>query len=104
MKKHLILTYKLKPGILAADFEQWVKTIDQPTMRGLGTVSSFQTFRTEALLIGDKSPSHNYIEVFEINDFEAFTTKDMASEIVQNIMGSFMEKVDGVEFNIASEV
>ena len=36
----IILKYKLKPGVTRADFEHWVKTTDQPVMRGLTSVAA----------------------------------------------------------------
>ncbi len=36
---HLILTYRLKEGVSPVDFENWVKTVDQPAMRGLSRVN-----------------------------------------------------------------
>ncbi len=102
--KQLIITYRLKSDTTAAQFENWVKTTDQPTMRGLKRVSRFQTFRSEKLLLGEGSPSFDYIEIFDISDLDGFVSEDMAGAVVQKIIGEFMPQVENVEFVIASEV
>ena len=74
----IILKYRLKPGVTQADFEQWVRTVDQPAMRGLARVQAFNTFRVTGLLMGEGAPSVEYVEVFEIDDIAGFTGQDMA--------------------------
>ena len=101
---NLMLIYKLKPGVSRSDFEQWVRTTDYPAMRGLKRVKSFTTFRATGLLMGEGSPSMDYIEVFEIPDFAGFTTEDMGGAIVQNIMGQFMGFAEAPQFVLVSAV
>lgn len=102
--KHIIILYNLKPEVTAEQFEEWVRTVDQPNMRGLKRVSRFQTFRTEALLMGEGKPSVRYVEIFDITDLEGFTGEDMASDTVQMVLGAFMGLVDNPELIIAQEV
>jgi hypothetical protein len=102
--KQIIILYNLKPEVTSDQFEDWVRTVDQPNMRGLARVSRFRTFRTEALLMGEGRPSVQYVEVFDITDLEGFTGTDMPSEVVQMVMGSFMGLVQDPQFMIASEV
>ncbi|MAP95322.1 MAG: REDY-like protein HapK [Ponticaulis sp.] len=101
---HLILTYTLKKDVTNDQFENWVRTTDYPKMRSLSRVSSFRTFRTEGLLLGEGSPAHQYVEVFDIPDLDGFTSEDMPGGVVQSVMGEFMMFVDNPQFMIASEV
>jgi hypothetical protein len=100
----LILKYRLKPGVSPADFAHWVATTDHPSMRGLKSVSRFETYRITGLLMGAGAPSTEYIEVFEINDFATFTQVDMPGPVVQGVMGAFMGLVDAPEFMIAEAI
>lgn len=102
--KAIILLYKLKSGVTQADFENWVRTQDYPSMRGLKSVDSFTTYRLEERLLGEGSPSQQYVEVFHINDLGAFTGEDMPGETVQSIMGQFMGFAEAPEFIIAEAV
>jgi hypothetical protein len=101
---NLILLYNLKPGVAQADFEAWVRNQDQPTMRGLKSVSDFRTYRSTGLMMGDGKPSAQYIETFAINDMAAFGSTDMASAEVQKIVGSFMGFADAPQFILVDEV
>lgn len=100
----LILKYRLQAGLTAADFEQWVKTVDHPSMRGLTRVKRFETYRVTGLLLGSGQPSADYIEVFDIDDFAGFTGEDMPGKTVQAVMGQFMGFADAPEFMIAEAV
>jgi hypothetical protein len=100
----IILSYKLKDGVTQADFENWVKTVDHPAMRGLASVSRFETYRVTGLLMGEGQPSTSYIEVFELNDFAAFTGTDMPGDTVQGVMGQFMGFAETPEFMVAEAV
>jgi hypothetical protein len=102
--KQIIISYNLKPEVTPSQFEEWVRTVDKPTIAGLSRVSRFQTFRSEALLMGEGKPSYGYIEIFDITDFAGFTGIDMPGAIVQSVMGAFMGLVDNPQFVIASEV
>jgi hypothetical protein len=101
---NLFLLYTLKDGVTPADFEDWVRTTDYPSMRGLVRVADFRTFRAERLLMGEGSPSVAYIEAFTIPDLDGFVAEDMGGETVQSIMGQFMGFAEAPQFIIASEV
>jgi hypothetical protein len=101
---NLIIMYNLKPGVTPADFEAWVKSTDQPAMRGLARVADFQTLRAEKLLMGDGKPSVTYIETFSITDLDGFVAEDMPGATVQGVMGQFMGFADAPQFIVVSEV
>lgn len=100
----IILKYRLKPGVTQADFEHWVRTVDQPAMRGLARVQGFNTYRVTGLLMGEGAPSTEYVEVFEVEDIAGFTGEDMAGDTVQSIMGQFMGFADAPEFPLAERI
>lgn len=101
---YLMLRYNLKDGVLPSEFEKWVKEVDQPTMRGLRRVVSFDTWKVTGLLMGEGASSQQYFEIFEIDDLEGFGAQDMPGEAVQAIMGAFSAFVDNPEFNIAEKL
>ncbi|MGE3692221.1 MAG: hypothetical protein AB7F98_12675 [Novosphingobium sp.] len=100
----LILRYRLKQGVTTSQFEEWVRTTDQPAMRGLRRVAAFDTFRVTGLLIGQGAPAQDYVELFEITDLAGFTSDDMPGDTVQRIMGEFMGLVENPEFCIAEKL
>ena len=100
----LILLYSLKPDVTKADFETWVRETDQPAMRGLERVQSFDTYAAKSLLMGEGAPSVDYVEIFNIPDMAGFTSEDMPGETVQSIMGQFMGFVDAPQFIVCEDV
>ena len=101
---NLMLIYKLQPSVTPADFENWVRSTDYPAMRGLKRVKSFTTYRATGLLMGEGSPSMDYIEIFDIPDFAGFTAEDIGGPTVQNIMGQFMGFAEAPQFVLVQEV
>ena len=100
----VIIRYNLKPGVTPADFEHWVRTVDQPTLRGLARVKAFDTFRIERLLMGEGEPSAQYLELFHIPDLAGFMTEDMASAAMQAVMAQFDGFADAPEFLVAEKL
>jgi hypothetical protein len=104
MMAFLLLRYNLKDGVAPADFEQWVREVDQPAIRSLQRVKAFETYRATGLLMGDGAPSQSYFEIFEIDDMAGFTGEDMAGSTLQSIMAEFMGFADNPEFTIAERI
>lgn len=100
----VIISYRLNPGVTPADFEHWVKTVDQPTLRGLARVKAFDTFRIERLLMGEGAPSAHYVELFHIPDLAGFMAEDMAGETMQDIMAQFSGFAAAPEFMVAEKL
>ena len=100
----LILLYSLKDGVKKSEFEDWIRTVDYPSMRGIERVESFTTYRAESLLIGEGAPSVDYIEMFDIPDLAGFAGEDMPGETVQSVMGQFMGFTEAPQFIVCSEV
>ena len=100
----IIIKYQLADGVSRDQFEDWVRTKDQPAMRSLSRVDSFETYRVSGLLMGEGDPSVAYVEMFDVPDLDGFTGEDMPGELVQGVMGEFMGLVKDPEFLIAEKV
>lgn len=101
---NLMLLYKLKPGVTRDQFETWVRDTDYPAMRGLRRVASYVNHRTERRLVGEGSPSVDYVEVFDIPDLDGFVAEDMPGQTVRAITADFMGFADAPEFLVVGEV
>lgn len=101
---NLFILYTLKEGITPEQFEEWVRTTDQPAMRSLARVQEFRTYRAERLLMGEGKPGVAYIEAFAIPDLDGFVAEDMGGETVQTVMGGFMGFAEAPQFIVVSEV
>lgn len=101
---NLFVLYTLKEGVTPEQFEDWVRTTDQPAMRSLARVQDFRTYRAERLLMGEGAPGIAYIEAFAIPDLDGFIAEDMGGETVQTVMGGFMGFAEAPQFIVVSEV
>ena len=100
----LILTYHLKPGVSHETYQDWVRTVDYPTMRGLTRVASYANYRVEKQAMGDAPLPFSYMELFDIPDMPGFLAEDMGSSAVQTVMGEFMSFVDNPNFLLSDAV
>ncbi|MCC6313874.1 MAG: hypothetical protein IT337_07650 [Thermomicrobiales bacterium] len=86
---------KLRPGVAKADYEQWVREVDYPTARSLGTIESYVVARMEATLDGEPA-TYDYIERVEITNIDDYRAelgrpemaefaKDWASRVGESI-------------------
>lgn len=100
----LFVMYTLKEGVTPEQFEEWVRTTDQPSMRSLARVQDFRTYRAERLLMGEGTPGVAYIEAFAIPDLDGFIAEDLAGETVQKVTADFMGLAEAPQFIIVTEV
>lgn len=72
MSQRIIVLFNLQDGKSAEDYEDWARTKDIPGVNGLGSVDSFEVFRSEGLLFSQSTPPYQYIEILDVNDMERF--------------------------------
>lgn len=83
----IIVLFNLEPGKSRADYENWARTTDLPTVNALGSIDKFEVFEATGLLSGDAAP-YDYIEILDINDMDAFGS-DVATETMRKVAGEF---------------
>ena len=66
----LIALFNLKPGISTETYEDWARSVDLPTVRGLKSIDGFQVDRTLAVMGSDAPPPYKYIEIIDIKIFQ----------------------------------
>ena len=83
----VLVQYRLKENTSARDFETWLTTRDSPALRGLPSAVGYTNHRVRGLLMGDRGPDCDYVEMFDIPDFDGFTKQGMPGEVVQAVIG-----------------
>lgn len=101
---NVMITYRLKPGVTRDAFEAWVRDYDYPNIRSIRRVAAFTNHRVERLLIGEGTPSADYVEVFDIPDLDGFIAQDLGGDHLQAVMGEFMARVDDPQFLVVSPI
>ena len=100
----VVVSYRLKPGVTPADFERWVREVDQPTLRGLARVKAMDTFRIERPLFGEGDPSVRYVELFHIPDLAGFLAEDLPGAAMQAVLAQFEGFAEAPEFLVAEKL
>ncbi|KAB7646541.1 REDY-like protein HapK [Polymorphobacter fuscus] len=93
----IIALFNLKPGIDAADFEDWAKARNLPVVRAQPSIEEFQLYRTTGLMRADGAPPYAYVQVIDVPDMEGYD-KDAASEAMQAVQDEFGERAEAPVF------
>ncbi|QOY62687.1 REDY-like protein HapK [Lysobacter sp. H21R4] len=99
----VIVLFNLKPGASAADFEQWAREHDVPTVNALSSMDSFEVLRSKGLLIGEGKPPYEYIEILRVPDMAAFAA-DLSAPQVQAGAAQFQQFADNPIFILAESI
>lgn len=101
---NVMITYRLRAGVARDAFEAWVRDYDYPSIRGVRRIAAFTNHRVERLLIGEGSPTVDYVEVFDVDDLDGFIAEDLPGPVIQTVMGEFMPWVEEPQFLVVSPV
>ena len=103
MSTKIVALFNLKPGISVADYENWARTKDIPTVNGLKSVDSFAVFRSAGLLGTDAPPPYQYIEIIDVNDMGVFGS-EVSTETMQAIAGEFQAMAADLSFILTDKL
>lgn len=99
----IVVLFNLKPGASFADYEQWARAKDIPTVRSLGSVADFRVLKMGNLL-GTETPSpYQYCELIEVKDMDAFFA-DLGNEAVQEGAKVFNSFADSPLFIVSNPI
>lgn len=93
----IIVLFNLKPGVDRADYEAWAKTTDIPGVNALSSVDGFAVFKSTGLLGTDAKPSHEYVEIIDVNDMDSFGAQT-STEAFQKVAAAFGDFAKDPEF------
>ena len=97
MAAKILALFNLKPDVSVADYENWAKTVDIPTVNGLGSIEKFEVFKTTGLLFSEDTPPYQYFETIDILDMDKFG-EEAGSETMQKIAAAFQEMAADLVF------
>ncbi len=97
MATKILALFNLKEGVSVADYENWAKTVDIPTVNGLGSIEKFEVFKTTGLLFSEDTPPYQYFETIDILDMDKFG-EEAGSETMQKIAAEFQDMTEGLVF------
>jgi len=101
---HILILYKLKPGITPKDFEHWLRTRSAPTLRKIRRLKDFTVYRIEKRVMDSGEPSIGYAELFDIPDIEGFVREDIPGPVLRKDMEEFLGFAEKPEYLLATSL
>jgi hypothetical protein len=99
----VVALFNLKQGVRSEDYEQWARTTDLPTVKGLQSVDEFSALRSVALLGSDGVPPYQYVEVIDINDMGVFG-QELSEATMQRVAAEFQQFADNPCFILTEDL
>lgn len=103
MSTRIVALFNLKPGISVADYENWAKTKDIPTVNGLKSVDAFEVFRSTGVLGSDAKPPYAYVEIIDVNDMQGFGA-EVGTEAMKKIAAEFRPMTEDLVFMLTDKL
>jgi hypothetical protein len=89
----IIVLFNLKAGVDPARYEAWAKRVDLPIVNKLGSIRSFEVFKSMSVMGAATPPPYQYIEIVDVDDMGAFG-KDVATATMQRVAAEFAALAD----------
>ncbi|MCS6967939.1 MAG: hypothetical protein RMJ44_04085 [Cytophagales bacterium] len=102
--KTLIVLFNLKEGVSEADYEQFARELDIPTVKGLKSVSDFKVYKASGLFGAEGTPPYKYFEVIHFDSVENLLADIQAEPKMAEIPAKFRQFADNPIFIITEEI
>ena len=99
----ILVVFNLKSGINKAEYEAWAKSADIPTVRSLGSINSFDIYRSTYLLGSEEVPPYSYVELIDVGDETGFS-EDINTPQMQKIAAQFQQFSDNPQFIVMQNI
>lgn len=99
----LVVLFNLKDDSAKAAYEEWAKTTDVPTVKGLASIDDFRLYRLNGLMGSEEKSPYQYCEVIDVNDMSKFG-EEVATETMKRVAGEFQEFADAPMFIMSDQV
>lgn len=103
MSTRIVALFNLKPGVSVADYENWAKAKDIPTVNGLKSVDAFEVFRATGVLGSDAKPPYAYVEIIDVNDMQGFGA-EVGTEAMKKIAAEFQPMTEDLVFMLTDKL
>jgi hypothetical protein len=101
---HVLILYKLKPGVTREDFEGWLRTNNSTALHGIKRLKDFAVYRVEKRVLSPGEASADYFDLYDIPDIAGFVSEDIPSAAVRKDMEEFQGFAQSPEYLLATQV
>jgi hypothetical protein len=98
----IVVLFNLKAGVSVAEYEDWARRTDLPSVNALRSVGSFRVLRGAGLLSGAPAP-YLYVELIELGSLEEFRG-EVKSELMQGVAREFRAYADAPLFIVTESI
>jgi len=98
-----IVLYNLSNEEPRADYEEWARNTDLPTIRELQPVDAFDVHRGTSLLRSDSAAPYGYVEIIDVNSMDQFSA-DISPESLGRVAAEFREFADNPIFMLTTNL
>ena len=100
----IVVLFNLKKGVTPAEYEQWARQRDVPTVTSLDSVRFFSVHRATGLLgDGDAKPPYDYVEIIDIDTMDGFVA-DISTDEFQAAAAPFQKYADDPQFILTADL
>ena len=97
MAEKILALFNLKPGVSVADYEAWAKSVDIPTVNGLGSIEKFEVYKATGLLFAEGKAPYEYFETIDILNMDQFA-EEAGSKTMQKVASELQAMADDLVF------
>jgi len=98
----LVVLFNLKDKESKEAYENWAKTTDVPTVKGLVSINDFRVYRLQEMMGSGGTPPYHYCEVIDINDMTKLG-EELSTETMQRVAAEFQEFADSPMFIVSEQ-
>lgn len=98
----VIVLFNLKDGVDPAEYEQWARERDSPTVNALPSVREFRVQKAAGILGSDAPSPYQYIEILDHEGLDSLGA-DISSEAMQTVAAEFGRFADNPTFIVTEQ-
>jgi REDY-like protein HapK len=102
--KTLVVLFNLKPGVSEADYEEFAKSLDIPTVKKLRSVSDFRVLKSAGLFGAEGTPPYQYFEIIDFSGIDELLADMGAEPLMAEIPGKFQALADNPIFILTDSI
>ncbi len=99
----IVVLFNLQADADVAAYENWARTTDLPTVRGLDSIGGFEVFRTTGVMGTEDPAPYRYIEIIDVTDMDRFGS-EVATDTMQKVAGEFQAFADNPLFIMTESI
>lgn len=86
MAQRVFFLNTLRDDADSGEYENWIREVDYPVARAQDAIQRYEVTRLEGMVQGEGEPPHQYLEVIEITDIDAYRAGMDGNEAFEKLL------------------